>query len=225
MTSLQSRKRQLVRDAIYDAAIALFSQNGFDETTVEQIAEASGISRRSFFRYFGSKDDLLAQSIVDSGQILCQTVASCPPNLSLIEVLRQAVGAGVSFSETQPRTRQIIEIADRSPSARQAQYSRLLEQEDKLAAAFAARMKSASHHQLTPFLLAGLTWAVIKSASASWYQEEYEDVNIAVKSAFAVLTRLIQEDIPAALSTAPRPTACITKDRKRTCKKRPIGNR
>ena len=57
--SLQSRKRQLVQDAIYEAAIDLFTKKGFDETTVEELAEAAGISRRSFFRYFQSKDDLL----------------------------------------------------------------------------------------------------------------------------------------------------------------------
>lgn len=41
--SFQSRKQQFVRDAIYDAAIGLFAEKGFDEVTVEEIARAAGV--------------------------------------------------------------------------------------------------------------------------------------------------------------------------------------
>jgi len=63
-TSIQKRKRLLVRNTIWDAAIALFDKRGFDQTTVDEIAKAAGVSRRSFFRYFASKDDLLAQGMI-----------------------------------------------------------------------------------------------------------------------------------------------------------------
>src|SRR5580704_3163592 len=49
--TLQVRKQQLVRGAIYEAAIELFGKKGFDQTTVEEVAQAAGVSRRSFFRY------------------------------------------------------------------------------------------------------------------------------------------------------------------------------
>jgi TetR/AcrR family transcriptional regulator, regulator of mycofactocin system len=42
-----------------DVALALFAANGFDETTIEDVAEAAGIGRRTFFRYFASKNDLV----------------------------------------------------------------------------------------------------------------------------------------------------------------------
>jgi AcrR family transcriptional regulator len=199
-TSLQFRKRQLVRDAIYDAAIDLFVEKGFDETTVDELAEAAGISRRSFFRYFESKDDLLAHSTVNNGEQICQTVTMCSANLSLIDVVRRAVFAGVSFTENHPRTRQIIEIAARSTSARQAQFSRLMEQQDKLAIAFAVRMKNASQYQLRPYLIAGLTWAMINSATVSWFQGEYKDIQAAAKNAFITFTRLLEDDAPDARS-------------------------
>src|SRR5579859_2852707 len=156
MKSLQSRKRQLVRDAIYDTAIELFAKKGFDETTVEEVAEAAGISRRSFFRYFESKDDLLAHNTVICGEVLREMVASCPSSLGPLEVLRKAVFAGVRFTGTQPHTRQIVEIAQRSASARQAHLSRLMEVEDRLASAYAARIKATSRDYLRSRLLAGL---------------------------------------------------------------------
>jgi AcrR family transcriptional regulator len=52
MSTLQVRKQELVREAIWDAAANLFTEKGFDETTVEDIAAAAGVSRRTFFRYF-----------------------------------------------------------------------------------------------------------------------------------------------------------------------------
>src|ERR1700689_1428031 len=89
--TLQVRKQQLVRDAIYDAAIELFAVKGFDETTVEEVAQAAGVSRRSFFRYFASKDDLLAQNVVKYGAILSAAIAACPPTLGPMEIVRETV--------------------------------------------------------------------------------------------------------------------------------------
>ena len=66
--SMQGRKQQLVQGIIWDAAIEVFTERGFEATTVEQIAEAAGVSRRSFFRYFASKDHVLGGGIVLFGQ-------------------------------------------------------------------------------------------------------------------------------------------------------------
>ena len=49
---LQARKQEFVRDAIWTAAIDLFAEKGFEETTVDDIVAAAGTSRRTFFRYF-----------------------------------------------------------------------------------------------------------------------------------------------------------------------------
>ena len=56
---LPERKRQLVRQEIARAAWLLFAERGYEDTTVEAIARAAGVSRRSFFRYFSSKEDVV----------------------------------------------------------------------------------------------------------------------------------------------------------------------
>ena len=195
--NLHSRKRQLVRDAIYDAAIDLFARKGFDETTVEEVAAAAGISRRSFFRYFESKDDLLALNTVHCGEILCKTLASCPANLDLIEVMRETVSAGLRYTEAQKRTRQIIEISLRSASARQAHLSRLMEVEDKVATAFAARMKSVSPYSMRPSLFAGMSQLLINAAVASWFVGENTDIVAAAKHGLLTLTEIFSGDSSA----------------------------
>ena len=194
-SSLQSRKQQLVRDAIYDAAIELFAAKGFDETTVEEVAAAAGISRRSFFRYFESKDDLLAQNVVNYGKALVAGVEACPASFSSIEVVRATVVAGAKYAATQPRTRQTIEIAAKSASARQAHQSRLIEVEDSLAHAFAARTRNEPKEGMKPRLLASLTLLIMNRAIMSWFRNEHHDLSAAYRQVFAQLTRILSDPL------------------------------
>jgi AcrR family transcriptional regulator len=55
--TLRERTRRAVRAEIAETAVALFAERGFDETTVEDIARAVGMTKRSFFRYFPTKED------------------------------------------------------------------------------------------------------------------------------------------------------------------------
>jgi AcrR family transcriptional regulator len=59
MTSLSDRKRQVARDHIEETALQLFVERGFDATTVADIAATAGISTRTFFRYFATKEDVV----------------------------------------------------------------------------------------------------------------------------------------------------------------------
>ena len=79
-------------DAIFDAAIELFGMKGFDETTVEEVAQAAGVSRASFFRYFSSKDDLLAQNVIKYGAALTAAIKASPPSFTPLEIMRETVG-------------------------------------------------------------------------------------------------------------------------------------
>ena len=188
---LQVRKQQLVRDAIYDAAIELFAAKGFDETTVEEIAQAAGVSRRSFFRYYAAKDDLLAQSVVSYGVALIQGIAACPTTFTPLELVRETVSAGIKHTAGQLLTRQIIEISQRSISARQAHASRLMEVEDNVSAAYSQRLKNTSKNDLKPRLMAHLTISILNVAIVAWFTGEYQDLSTAAKQVFASLTHIV----------------------------------
>jgi AcrR family transcriptional regulator len=58
-STLRERKRDRTRKALIDAAVDLFERNGYDGTTVADIAEAADIGTRTFFSYFASKEELL----------------------------------------------------------------------------------------------------------------------------------------------------------------------
>jgi AcrR family transcriptional regulator len=56
---LREQKKRQARDALERAALKLFEERGFDEATIRDVADAAGMSPRTFFRYFGSKEDVV----------------------------------------------------------------------------------------------------------------------------------------------------------------------
>jgi AcrR family transcriptional regulator len=191
---MQNRKQQFVRNAIWDAGIDLFAEKGFDESTVEDIAQAAGVSRRSFFRYFSSKNDLMGQAIVTFGTAVSDAIAACPGTFSQLEVLRHTVFRIATDAAANPRTRRIIEVAKRSAAARQAQISRMAEAEDAITLAYAARLTGASAGSLTPRLLSGLTLSIIDVTIRVWFDGDQQDVAISAQQVFDALTQIVCDD-------------------------------
>ena len=190
--TLQVRKQELVRDAIYDAAIDLFAVKGFEETTVEEVAQAAGVSRRSFFRYYATKDDLLAQGVLKYGSALSAAIQACPASLSPFETMQATVLAGIKHTASaQALTRRIIQISERSAAARKAHDSRLMDVEDAVATAYAQRLKSKSKFEAKPRLLAHLTISVLNVAVVAWFTGEYQDLSTAATQVLASLTRIV----------------------------------
>jgi len=200
--SLKSRKQEFVQDSIYIAAIDLFVRKGFQETSVDDVAQAAGVSRRSFFRYFRTKDHLLGHTIIRYGDVLVFAVAASPAESSANEVVHDTVLAGLQFCGSQPRTREIMGITARNLSARQALRSRMVEVEIRLSEAYAARTRNETKDDVRPRLLALLTLMVVDLTLMSWFKGEFEDSSAASKYVFEQLSRVLfapkEIDAPAA---------------------------
>ena len=77
---LQEKKRQLVRQEIARAAWRLFAARGYEATTVDDVAREAGVSRRTFFRYFSSKEDVVVgTSDALAEDVLAGSRAAAPP--------------------------------------------------------------------------------------------------------------------------------------------------
>src|ERR1039457_1006608 len=106
----QVRKRDFNIKQIRDGAIDLFVEKGFDETTIDDIAQAAGISNRSFFRYFSSKSDLMGYGVLTYGAALTDVIGSCPKTYTPAQVVRQTVLKLAHLSAMYPRLRALLQL-------------------------------------------------------------------------------------------------------------------
>lgn len=142
---LTDRRRRLVRDDIGRAAMNLFAEHGFDNVTVADIAVVTGISERTFFRYFASKDDVLLAYERHVWDRLIAAVAARPATEGPVTALRQAFLA-TSHVESTDRVRvaQLGRILAQAPELHARSRGQRLLNDADLVAQVAGRFRSAS---------------------------------------------------------------------------------
>jgi mycofactocin system transcriptional regulator len=79
-------------------ALRLFTERGFHETTVDQVAAAAGVSKRTFFRYYDAKSDVLWNEFDAEVEAIRALLAEAPVELPVMEAVRQAVLAANHYS-------------------------------------------------------------------------------------------------------------------------------
>lgn len=108
-SGLRERKRIRTISHVQNVALELFLRNGYEATTVQQIAEAAEISESTFFRYFPTKEDVVLQDDLDP--ILESALRELPAELSPIEALRAAFHQIFGLISGAERSRQRERIA------------------------------------------------------------------------------------------------------------------
>ncbi len=174
--SLRERKLEVVRLALSAAAEQLFLSRGFERTTVEQVARAAGVSRRTFFRYYESKEDVLAERAERWGERLYLELAARPreepPLLAIRNALLSAVEAGIQDADF---IRWVIRVLRERSALRRVMMERRNRLEERIAALMTARLRSGPSDN-TPMLLAFVTRALHDTAFNAWYDHETKDV-------------------------------------------------
>ncbi|WP_454616449.1 TetR family transcriptional regulator [Bradyrhizobium cenepequi] len=88
---LRARKRQETREKLTQAAMALFLERGFEATTLDDIVAAADISRRTFFHYFASKEDVVFAWQEEASAALIAAVAARPAGESVLAAAENAI--------------------------------------------------------------------------------------------------------------------------------------
>ncbi|CAL9334221.1 TetR/AcrR family transcriptional regulator [Streptomyces sp. enrichment culture] len=116
--TLWDRTRQLASREILDTALRLFTEQGYDETTIAQIAREAGVSQRTLFRYFGTKEELLGGDQERFGRVLTETVGGQPAGTGAWEALRAGVAAVLALHESREDALERFRLLHRTASLR-----------------------------------------------------------------------------------------------------------
>ena len=134
-TGLRERKKRQTREALTRAALELFAERGYDETTLAEIAEAAGVSTRTIFAYFPSKEDILFATTQEMCDALTCALAERPAGMDTLTALREFVlSPAHEKSDLDHRLGQLIAGDATLASRKRARISQL---QEALAAAIA----------------------------------------------------------------------------------------
>jgi AcrR family transcriptional regulator len=134
-TGLRERKKRETRDALVRAGLELFVQRGYDATTLAEIAEAAGVSTRTIFAYFPSKEDILFSTLQTMRDALAHALAERPAGQDALSALRDFIVSSVhEKTELDHKLEQAIAGDETLQSHKRARISQL---QEVLAAAIA----------------------------------------------------------------------------------------
>ncbi len=187
---VKARKQQLVREIIWDAATRLFAEKGYDETTVDEIARAAGVSPRSCFRYFANKSEIMAYSLVSFAEQIIAALDACPKTWTMREVFRSMMLQVVEDAVKHPRPRRVFEILKRWPAAAAAQSTRMTDAQAMVSGAFEKRIPKNRTTGLAAALLGGLAIQMTGVTIRWCIEKEQSDVEAAVNQTLATFGHL-----------------------------------
>jgi AcrR family transcriptional regulator len=186
---LRRRARDAVRAEIAETAFQLFTERGFAQTTVDDIAAAAGLSRRSFFRYFASKEDAVLGMLNAVGDAIAAELAARPAGEPPWTSLRRALDVLVTTYLGDPKVALArFRLIHQTPALR----TTLLDKQDRwqgsLAEVLAARLGADPARDLRPELLAATALAALDVASRRWLASDgHADLATLLDESFTVL--------------------------------------
>lgn len=167
-TGLRERNKVERRRRLEDVAIELFERDGFDKTTIEQIAAAAGLAPRTFFSYFASKDDLVVADYADRLQRILDELEHRPPDEPVWDSLRAAFAAvAADYQANAERIRRRFTIMATTPSVFARNLQLQAGWERTLAERLTVRLGAAADDP-TPQLLAATALAVMRASLQHW---------------------------------------------------------
>ncbi|SHL34672.1 transcriptional regulator, TetR family [Pseudonocardia thermophila] len=181
-------------ERLQKAALELFATRGFEQTTAAEIAEAVGLTERTFFRHFSEKREVLfhgQQALVEA----CRAgVAQAQPDASPMEVVAAALRAVGAFftEERRPFSRARQAVIDQNPQLQERERHKLA----NLAAEIAAGLRDRGVGEVTAALAAECGMAVFAVAFGQWLRDDARSFAEITADVLAELHRLTAAPLP-----------------------------
>jgi AcrR family transcriptional regulator len=156
------------RGRLEQAALELYTERGFEQTTVAEIAERTGLTERTFFRYFADKREVLFAGAGSLQELLVSTVAGAPDSVAPIDAVAAALAAaGAVFEERRDYSRRRQGVIAANAALQERELIKLA----SLASAIAEALRGRGVKEPAASLTAEAGIAVFKIAFERWIDE------------------------------------------------------
>ncbi|WP_309234398.1 mycofactocin system transcriptional regulator [Nocardia sp. XZ_19_385] len=200
-TTTRGRPRGTTKRELELIAMRMFSAHGFDNTTVEQIAAAAGISGRTFFRYFPTKAEVLWSQFDDEITALEDAFATVPDDVPMMAAVRRVVvNANTYRAEDIPELRTRMHLIATVP-ALAATAGTHYDAWERAVSAFAARRLDSAEDALIPLAVGRTTLAAARAAFDAWVARADADLTVYLDQALSALERGFSE-LPSGFDTS-----------------------
>jgi AcrR family transcriptional regulator len=184
---LRARRRRLLRDEIEAVAVRLFVDRGYDAVSVDDLAEAMGMSSRTFFRYYATKDEILRRYQSGLGEALLAAFAAVPRDTPALSALREAYA---TTSRVRASDRERVRALGRLLATAPAVHARSVGEallDDRLTVEF-ARRSGARRGDLRPAVVVAAVSAAAQVGWNRWVEgNDQRDPSAAVTAAIDAL--------------------------------------
>ena len=158
------------RGRLLKAALALYGENGYENTTVAEIAERAGLTERTFFRHFADKREVLFDGATDLQELIVSIVADAPDSQAPIDAAAAGIeAAGEQFFVDERRgfSRQRQAVIASNPELQERELTKLA----ALSKAIADELRRRGVDEPTATLTAEVATAVFRTAFERWISE------------------------------------------------------
>ena len=210
---LRERKKRATRAALAEAAVRLAAEHGAEKVTVEAISAAAGVSVRTFFNYFDTRDDAFVVIDAEAGERIRQAVLDAPAEHAPLRALREAMAAELAEAEQQHELWRLhARVLHASPHLLVRTLGEHMADETGLAEAIAARIRAGGPTasvpppagatdeerrgalDLDPRLLAAVAGTAVRTSVEHWYARQEEAAYLEV---FQEVFDLLAAGLPA----------------------------
>ena len=172
---LRERKKIATRRALRTAALRLAAERGWNRLTAEDIAVRAGVSPRTFFNYFSSKEEALVGPDPDAAARLRDAFLARPAGEEPVEAARQvAVAEAAVLAEERPDWALRMRLVERHPGLRPHLVASFTAREGRLAEAVADRTGTDAGRDLYPPLLAAATVCALRVSLQRWREGGFD---------------------------------------------------
>lgn len=169
-TGLRERKKEQTKRALFAHALRLFTERGFDATTIEDIAAAADVAPRTFFRYFSTKEELFSLGQAEEDEALRSTLASREPGEDDVALLLRAFHTMLQLDHIdRHQSGKILAVVLATPSLRAKTLEEMLRTERLIAEGLAGAGASAPE-LLRARMLASAAIGMFFSALSMWVE-------------------------------------------------------